>query len=249
MVDCRDIRARLLDVEPDDPAALAAHLASCAGCASVAARLRAVDHALGEVVDAPAPAPPPFERLAPRASAAARHRRRVASLRRARPSALTAVGGMALVAALVLIFGHARPAAPRRALAAAGTALRGPTDALLGDGAQVTLHVGEARVEASDPQRSTVHLARGQVLVEVPHLHDGATMAVLTDEAEVRVHGTRFVVTRDESGSRVAVSEGVVEVRPRDPRQPSLLEKNRNMRARGASAVPGHAKPAVQREL
>ncbi len=84
----------------------------------------------------------------------------------------------------------------------------------LSNGASVEL-TGEAEVDQVEPSRTRIALRTGLVRVAVPHLPVGNTLMVLTEGAEVVVHGTRFTVEAEKSAStRVSVAEGLVEVRP-----------------------------------
>ncbi len=58
-----------------------------------------------------------------------------------------------------------------------------------------------------------LQLRRGHVACEVPKLGEHKTFSVVTNDAEVIVHGTRFSVTSDATATCVRVAEGRVEVR------------------------------------
>jgi hypothetical protein len=58
-----------------------------------------------------------------------------------------------------------------------------------------------------------LRLHRGHVECDVPKLGEKKSFAVVTPDAEVVVHGTRFTVTSDAKSTCVRVSEGRVEVR------------------------------------
>lgn len=58
-----------------------------------------------------------------------------------------------------------------------------------------------------------LQLRRGHVACEVPKLGEQKTFSVVTNDAEVIVHGTRFTVTSDATSTCVRVAEGRVEVR------------------------------------
>ena len=109
-------------------------------------------------------------------------------------------------------------ATPRARIA--GTSPRPAT--LLG-GAEIAV-TGTADVDQMDPAHTRIALRAGRVAVQVPHLPPTGTFAVETDEAEIVVHGTRFMVDRDPPGhTTVRVDEGVVEVRPRGGRRSPLF--------------------------
>jgi hypothetical protein len=104
-------------------------------------------------------------------------------------------------------------------------ASRGTVQATLADGARLTLPSGRATVEVSEALRGAIRLERGSVLLDVPHLQPGATFSLVTDEVEVRDRGTRFEVVRLTEGTRVNVTQGVVEIRPRGGAQRPFLLK------------------------
>lgn len=87
----------------------------------------------------------------------------------------------------------------------------------LPDGSSLTVEPG-TRVDATahDPADIRVALAQGRVLCDVTH-RAGRSFVVLADDVEVRVVGTRFSVTRDQSAGasrvEVQVQRGAVEVR------------------------------------
>jgi ferric-dicitrate binding protein FerR (iron transport regulator) len=58
-----------------------------------------------------------------------------------------------------------------------------------------------------------LQLRQGHVACEVPKLTGKKTFSVVTNDAEVVVHGTRFTVTSDDTSTCVRVTEGRVEVR------------------------------------
>ncbi len=58
-----------------------------------------------------------------------------------------------------------------------------------------------------------LQLRQGHVACEVPKLTGRKTFSVVTNDAEIVVHGTRFTVTSDEMSTCVRVTEGRVEVR------------------------------------
>ena len=48
--------------------------------------------------------------------------------------------------------------------------------------------------------------------LEVPRLAVGTSLSVVTEHAQVKVHGTRFAVTHSAAGTEVLVTQGLVEV-------------------------------------
>jgi hypothetical protein len=98
----------------------------------------------------------------------------------------------------------------------AGELLRTPRDAsaflTLEDGTVVEIAPRtEMRLRAGR-RGTTIDLARGNVLVHAADQH-GGRLYVDTDDCEVAVKGTIFVVNHGLRGSRVSVVEGLVEVR------------------------------------
>jgi ferric-dicitrate binding protein FerR (iron transport regulator) len=252
VVDCQSVREALLACERGHaPApALKAHQAACPDCERWAARCRAVDGALveltAEVLD-----PPPFERIERPARAAARGRRQLRLARRLVPMSLVFASAVAATMALSWMWMVRRAPTLAAAVATSGQVLDAPQGAaqvLLTDGSHLTLTSGRAVVELSERHRSVVRLETGTVFLDVPHLGNGDTFVLTTTEAEVRVHGTRFDVARSGEGTRIGVSDGTVEVRPRTgggkpffvtkggfrvlPTEPSAAES-----ARGQAAV------------
>jgi hypothetical protein len=197
--------------EPGDPVA-DGHLAGCPRCQSLARQLAAVDGVLSGLA-AETATPPPFERLEDAARAAARRRRRAHALRRRLPPAVILASAMALTAVVVARI-HRPPS--QRPLAAGDVldASAATRHGVLRGGTRVTVASGKVVVESSDDQHGALRVIAGSAFLEVPPLGRGQFL-VRTDEAEVRVHGTRFEVARDGEGTRVVVDEGLVEVRPR----------------------------------
>jgi ferric-dicitrate binding protein FerR (iron transport regulator) len=88
----------------------------------------------------------------------------------------------------------------------------------LDDGA--ALHVdgpGQLALDGS-AHDVAVRLTKGKLDATVTHRRTGATFAVITHDLRVAVRGTTFSVVAADAGSRVAVSEGQVEVRSKDGR-------------------------------
>lgn len=102
--------------------------------------------------------------------------------------------------------------APRLDLQA-GAAAREVT---LGCGAQVQLAEGSADIDQHEPYSPVINLKRGRVSLRVPPMPSSGRLMVTTTDAEVIVHGTRFLVDRheQEDATVVSVQEGLVEVRP-----------------------------------
>jgi hypothetical protein len=209
------------DIAANIAADIAAHVAGCAGCRRTVEQLRVLDGALRALPAWRVPSPPPFERIARRARAAARRRRQVRVVRRLLPLTLAVASAVAVTVGITRLV-HQRE--PR--LSGAGHVLdaaRGVVEAVLADGARLTVTAGKAVVEVSERGRAIVRLESGAAFLSVPHLDGSATFRLTTEEAEVRVRGTRFEVARGVQGTRVTVSEGTVEVRPRAATAQSFL--------------------------
>ena len=83
-------------------------------------------------------------------------------------------------------------------------------------GARVAVEGGPtgARLQLAD-SRTTLRqltLERGRVVLDVEPLVAGAELAVVTNDARVRVHGTRFLVEASSAGTAVAIDRGRVQV-------------------------------------
>jgi ferric-dicitrate binding protein FerR (iron transport regulator) len=89
----------------------------------------------------------------------------------------------------------------------------------LPSGAQIQIEGGAVRVAEATPAGTRLVLERGAVTSRVPRLGPGEHYVVETPHALVSVHGTRFTVELLPAGAtKVVVTEGVVEVAPRDGR-------------------------------
>lgn len=101
------------------------------------------------------------------------------------------------------------------------SALKQARAARLRNGAVLEIEKGSAQIEQRDQEKTRVSLRAGALRLRVPRLPERAQLTVLTDDAEVIVHGTRFVVDKaGQDRTRVAVEEGLVEVRPRGGGRP-----------------------------
>jgi ferric-dicitrate binding protein FerR (iron transport regulator) len=137
--------------------------------------------------------------------------------------------GMAAAAALLLCVLPQRsdrpsPADPvplLRAERSEISALKQARAARLLNGAVLEIEKGIAQVEQRDREKTRVSLRSGALRLRVPRLPERGQLTVLTDDAEVIVHGTRFLVDKaGQDRTRVAVEEGLVEVRPRGGGRP-----------------------------
>ncbi|MBI5546882.1 MAG: FecR domain-containing protein [Deltaproteobacteria bacterium] len=216
MSGCDSIRERLLAERGSDPE-LQAHLASCPHCSALARSLAGMDAALSEAMQRPASLPP-FDRLVASAERAARSRRRRVALRRCAPYLLT--GGLAAAASLLIALGagvlgsrDVTPAQHGAALVASDK----PRSIAVPSGAMARLDRGRATVARRDEREERLRLESGSISVTVPRLESGRAFFVQTEEVEVQVHGTRFRVVEETSGTTVTVDEGLVEIRPLGP--------------------------------
>lgn len=93
----------------------------------------------------------------------------------------------------------------------------------LRSGAEVELASGQAEIDQAQDHDIAIRLASGRVSLRVPPLRPGSRLQVRTGDAEVTVHGTRFVVERNEAqdATTVSVQEGLVEVRPLGGNRPA----------------------------
>ena len=266
---------------------LEAHLATCPSCRQAMTRFQATREALREAT------PPPQSAEARRqAIAAALRSARVSGPEPRRSQRTFAFAGAALAAAAVGVFLLARPAAvaptPSWAVLVSGElgegtlsvrsgqaltekgALEVPTGAeanlRLADGTEIRASAG-TRFAARPAKGTRFALQAGQLDFQVMPQPKDAPFELETDEAVVRVVGTRFRVTRtltpEGPSTVVAVEHGIVEVRslatgkvvrltvgesitvppPTEPVHPEPLDKLGTDEVEGPSAEPVHAEP------
>jgi len=249
VADCTTVEEALLTRERGLTlgADIGEHLRTCVSCAATSARLDALDSVLGARVDEVA-TPPPFEIVLGPARAAARSRRQLRFVRRALPLTLAVASAVAVTVGASQLFHRAE-----RRVAVAGDAIdasRGTSEAAFADGARVMVAAGRAVVEASDRSRAVIRLETGTAFVSVPRLRAGRSFAVVTDELEARVRGTRFEVRRSGQGTLVTVAEGTVEIRPRDqPAAAFLLGKGESRLVEGMTQRRSQARAAARASL
>ena len=99
------------------------------------------------------------------------------------------------------------------------TGKEAPREVLLADGTRVVLDAGTRLEVAFDATQRLLVLGEGRVLVETAA--DPAVrhrpFVVATRDGRLTALGTRFSVRQCSQGSRLAVYDGAVEIRPRDP--------------------------------
>jgi ferric-dicitrate binding protein FerR (iron transport regulator) len=228
MNDCLSLRERVFvpGVDATEDREWLAHVQICPDCRRAQQNLPLVDQALAEMVQPVAV--PSFDAIADEAARVARHQRRRAKMHRAAPLFYTALGTAALAAgvALILFFNGGRRSAPLRLVPGAEIQASGEAkSAILDSGARIRLDTGTIKLAPTNQGKQSLVLRSGRVFVEVPKLPAGETLSVVTPDAEVRVHGTRFQVTRIAQETQVQVQEGVVEVFPEGRGRPSQTVK------------------------
>jgi ferric-dicitrate binding protein FerR (iron transport regulator) len=213
-----------------------AHAAECSQCDRAVRHLGFLEENLRSIASETLE-PPPFQSVARNAYSAASGRRRRRAMRRAFPFALAISCAAAATAGMIALVHRLE----RPKIAVAGEVLdasRGTVQALLADGAKLTLGTGRVVIRRSERQHGLVRLEVGSVFVEVPHREKGATFVLETQDADVHVQGTRFDVSRGPEGTRVRVSEGMVTVRPHDVGQkPISVAKGETTLVEGATQL------------
>lgn len=97
------------------------------------------------------------------------------------------------------------------------TGSQAPRQIMLEDGSRLTLDADTEVAVRFDQWQRRVVLRRGRLLVETGHRpgHARQPFVVETAQGSVRALGTRFSVEPSPLGSRVAVYDGAVEIRPK----------------------------------
>jgi tetratricopeptide (TPR) repeat protein len=158
-------------------------------------------------------------------------------VRRSFPFVYTGVAS-ALAAAAIALFIFAHSPAQKVPLLTPGASLEARSQSQtvrLESGARVRLETGAValapRAKGEQPKgEERLHLETGLMALEVPKLPADRKLVVSTAEADVLVHGTRFQVRRDGTGTFVDVVDGLVEVRPRNGQPPVFLHPGENTR-------------------
>jgi hypothetical protein len=106
---------------------------------------------------------------------------------------------------------------------------------------------GGARLQllASGEDERRLRLERGRVLLDVDPLRPGQTLAVVTDDALVTVHGTVFLVEASAAGTQVAVTRGLVKVASRG----RIIDVSAGMQLSRPEDVPAPIAPEARRAL
>ncbi len=128
---------------------------------------------------------------------------------------LLATTGVAALLSLPLVLSKFLPRTERLPRFEVVAAQRTSTELSLISGVRLELQGGRAEVDQAELERPHVLLLEGQMVSQVPRLPKGSTFVVGTEDCDVTVHGTRFLVVKLEGRTRVRVEEGVVEVAPR----------------------------------
>ena len=197
----------------------ARHARTCSACAALLSSSARGEAALRLLREAPLPLPPSLSpRLLAASRDAARRTRTRRSLRETARRLWAPVAACAVTAA-VLYLVQARPV--RLQEGSVLEAVGSPLHALLPSGATVTLEYGRAELGAIHAEERLL-LARGAIALTVPRLPAGRSLAVVTADARVVVHGTQFRVAAEPGGTSVTVSEGRVEVAPTGAGRPSI---------------------------
>jgi hypothetical protein len=132
----------------------------------------------------------------------------------------------------------ARPACAEhpQPLTAASALAAGRRSFELGERGRIVLEAGgEAELEAADPCKLELHLAKGRVSVHAADLF-GGELKVSAGSADVVVHGTTFAVERTGEQVTVDVDEGAVAVESSRTRQAPLVVAGQSLRLTGTQA-------------
>lgn len=160
------------------------------------------DQGLSELSEAELPRAPPC----PDVAWAARRQRVRRRVRHWLPR-VAVVGGALLVTALLHSSQAPRPLERGERVEATTVALARS----LVDGTSLRLISGRLTLREDGVDERLV-LQEGSVELEVPRLAAGTSLSVLTEHAQIKVHGTRFAVTHSAAGTEVLVTGGLVEV-------------------------------------
>lgn len=117
--------------------------------------------------------------------------------------------------------GRALPLLPGLQVAPGGMVALQPSSRVVGQWAEARVllegdqHGALVRLDAGPAGERRLMLESGRVSLDVDPLPAGATLAVVTSDGRVTVHGTRFLVDQSGQGIIVAVDRGLVRVHSR----------------------------------
>jgi hypothetical protein len=115
-------------------------------------------------------------------------------------------------------------------------------------GAELLVQQGSIEVEQEDRSETRILLTAGAVRLQVPPLPGRGRLVVITSDADVIVHGTRFTVRKaDAESTTVTVDEGLVEVRPNGGgRAPVFLRPGEEINVPGLARYRGQIAARAQ---
>ncbi|VVM52524.1 Protein FecR [Pseudomonas fluorescens] len=104
----------------------------------------------------------------------------------------------------------------------------------LSDGTLINLNTHSAVDVRFDQKQRLIVLQEGEILIETGH-GDARPFIVETREGSMRALGTRFLVKREEQGTRLSVMESAVAARPQSGSQEQILREGQQvlMRSNG----------------
>ena len=107
----------------------------------------------------------------------------------------------------------------------------------LADGTLINLNTHSAVDVRFDAKQRRVILQEGEILVETGH-GDARPFIVETREGSMRALGTRFLVKREEEGTRLSVLQSAVAVHPQSSTDEKILGEGQQMLIRNNSLGP-----------
>jgi hypothetical protein len=238
--------------ECQDARELHEHLQHCPSCRLASQGLPLVDRALAQAAHLPV-VTPPFETVELAAVRAARTQRHRANIRHVLPFLYTGLAAAVVTAGLVVMTWAGRGGVDQPRRLAPGARLHataGAETAVLGSGTRIRLDAGAVKLAMASKGEERLYLETGRASLDVPRLAPGSALSVRTPEAEVRVHGTRFQVTRTGQETQIQVTEGVVEVRPEGiGRSPQFVHAGHSLTVESAEAYRESLRRAVRNAI